>query len=113
MKDRSAVNPRTPWLTLWRFRVFMEENHGLKTFKSIEDQIKILKGRGLAFNNEEGAKNLLLQYGYYEIVNGYKDSLVDPLNKFEERYIEGASDTNLRVRRGCRLLGDDSIKLKA
>lgn len=44
-----------------------------KPFKSIDQQINILKNdRGLLFENEEWTKHLLLSYGYYEIINGYK-----------------------------------------
>lgn len=43
-----------------------------KPFKTIDEQINILKSRGLIFENEDAAKNSLKQYGYYEIINGYK-----------------------------------------
>lgn len=44
-----------------------------KPFKTIKEQIQILKSRNLIFLNEETAKNALSRYGYYEIINGYKD----------------------------------------
>ena len=44
-----------------------------KPFKTIDQQISILKSRGLLIQNEEAAKNNLRRYGYYEIINGYKD----------------------------------------
>lgn len=48
-----------------------------KEFKTIDEQIKILKDRKLLFENEEAAKQNLIRYGYYEIINGYKTPLID------------------------------------
>ena len=48
----------------------------MKPFKTIDEQIEILKDRHLKFINEEAAKSNLISYGYYEIVNGYKDYLL-------------------------------------
>lgn len=48
----------------------------MKEFKSITEQIELLKSRNLTFLDEENAEKLLLQYGYYEIINGYKDHLL-------------------------------------
>lgn len=45
----------------------------MKEFKTIEEQIELLKSRNLKFINEQSAKDHLLSYGYYEIINGYKD----------------------------------------
>lgn len=47
-----------------------------KNFTSFEEQIKILKRRNLTFINEEGAITALRRYGYYNIINGYKDPYV-------------------------------------
>lgn len=44
-----------------------------KPFKTIEEQIKILKKRNLIIANEESAKISLQRYGYYEVINGYKN----------------------------------------
>ncbi|NLR08708.1 MULTISPECIES: Abi family protein [Lactobacillaceae] len=45
-----------------------------KPFMEIDNQIKQLRdGRGLLFNSEEHARDMLTRYGYYEIINGYKD----------------------------------------
>lgn len=50
-----------------------------KPFKTIEEQINILKERNLNFINLPAAKQLLKEYGYYEIINGYKQPfLIDP-----------------------------------
>lgn len=51
-----------------------------KPFKTIDQQINILKSRGLLIQNEEAAKNNLRRYGYYEIINGYKDCFLDSSN---------------------------------
>lgn len=56
----------------------------MKPFKTIDEQIDILKSRGLLFENEEAAKKHILNYGYYEIVNAYKDFIVDDNDKFLE-----------------------------
>lgn len=52
-----------------------------KPFLTIDEQIDKLKSRHLLFSSEENAASLLTQYGYYEIINGYKDSFMkDPYN---------------------------------
>lgn len=40
-------------------------------FKNIDKQIKILKQRGLTFDDEKKAKKYLLSNNYYNIINGY------------------------------------------
>ncbi|WP_243729268.1 hypothetical protein [Mycoplasma capricolum] len=44
-----------------------------KEFKTFEEQIEILKSRGLIISNEQKAIEILKQENYYNIVNGYKD----------------------------------------
>lgn len=44
-----------------------------KPFLTPDKQMDLLKSRGLNFKNERIAKEHLLQYGYYEIINGYED----------------------------------------
>lgn len=43
----------------------------MKEFKSIDEQITLLKDRGLLINDEERAKKYLLSQNYYNIINGY------------------------------------------
>ncbi|MFS1664415.1 Abi family protein [Streptococcus sp. zg-JUN1979] len=43
-----------------------------KPFKTIDEQLDILKSRHLTIDNEQLARKVLQTYGYYEIVNGYK-----------------------------------------
>jgi len=42
-----------------------------KPFKTLDEQIELLKSRGLAIDDEEKAKQLLLKSRYYNVVNGY------------------------------------------
>lgn len=44
-----------------------------KPFKTIDEQIAILKSRNLTFLHEPTAHRILATVGYYEIVNGYKE----------------------------------------
>ncbi len=43
-----------------------------KPFKTIKEQILILKSRNLEIENEEIAESILSQINYYNIINGYK-----------------------------------------
>lgn len=48
-----------------------------KPFKTIDEQINILANeRNLKIPNIESAKVALSRYGYYEIINGYKDNFM-------------------------------------
>ena len=49
----------------------------MKPFKTTDEQIEILKSRNLIFENEKFASSILKKYSYYDIVNGYKDILLD------------------------------------
>lgn len=51
-----------------------------KPFITINSQISQLRDeRHLLFNSEESARSMLTRYGYYEIINGYKDHfMLDP-----------------------------------
>ena len=59
----------------------------MKPFKTIDEQIALLKSRGLVFKNEEVAKVNLLSFGYYEIVNGYKDILLEEGDTFQDGFL--------------------------
>lgn len=61
-----------------------------KNFTTFEEQIKILKGRNLIIEDEEATINALKRYGYYNIINGYKDPYIDT-NAPEEKYIRGTT----------------------
>lgn len=45
-------------------------------YTTSEEQIKKLKKQKLLFENEENAKLLLDTYGYYNIINGYRDPYI-------------------------------------
>lgn len=65
----------------------------MRDFKTIDEQIKILKDRKLIFINEETAKLNLMRYGYYEIINGYKDFMLKSKNP--DTYKKGATFEHL------------------
>lgn len=44
-----------------------------KIFKTIEEQVQILESRNLLFLDRNAASQSLQKFGYYEIINGYKD----------------------------------------
>lgn len=60
-----------------------------KEFKTIEEQIDILKERNLIIN-EEKAKEIFRDNNYYYLINGYKNLFIDENSK-EEKYKEGVS----------------------
>ena len=76
----------------------------MKEFKTIEEQINLLKLRNVGFDDEENAKQILLNNNYYNIINGYKDLFLDDMNpvnykvgtKFEEIYALYEFDRQLR-----------------
>lgn len=57
----------------------------MKEFKTYDEQIALLKSRGLKFEDEEFALNKLQEDNYYSIINGYKDLFLDEEdgNKFK------------------------------
>lgn len=59
-----------------------------KPFLTIDQQINLLKNRNLIIQNEQEAKRNLLSYGYYEIINGYKDPFLDD-NSNNEKFKDG------------------------
>ncbi len=76
----------------------------MKDFKTIDEQIDLLKSRNIIFEDEENAKKILLNNNYYNIINGYKDLFLDNQNltnykmgtKFEEIYSLFEFDRQLR-----------------
>lgn len=61
----------------------------MKEFKTYEEQINILKNRGLIINDEKFALEKLKEDNYYNIVNGYKDLFITPGTT--DNYIDGAT----------------------
>lgn len=60
-------------------------------FTTIDEQIEILKNRHLLFNDESITKDLLQIYGYYNVINGYKEPYVYLTDNKEEFYKDGTS----------------------
>lgn len=67
-----------------------------KPFKTVDEQIEILKSRGLKFHDENNAKYILTNISYYSLINSYKDlfciKITDEdgncIDKFENHYFE-------------------------
>ena len=63
-----------------------------KPFKTIEQQMAILKSRNMAV--EPSAGPILLREGYYSVVNGYKGPFLEREGNggdLEDRYLDGTS----------------------
>lgn len=61
-----------------------------KPFLSISQQIEQLRDdRGLLFNSEERAHDILVRYGYYEVINGYKEHFMKNVDDDSKGFIEG------------------------
>ena len=58
----------------------------MKEFKTYQEQIELLKSRGIVINNEEFALEKLQEDNYYNIINGYKDLFID-----SNQYIQGTT----------------------
>lgn len=62
-----------------------------KKFKTIEEQIEILKSRNMLIENHDKAFEILSKNNYYYIINGYKELFLDKTAK-KEKYL-----TNTRI----------------
>ena len=51
---------------------FYQENNYMKEYKTNEELINFLKQKNIIFKNENKALNILNKYGYYSIINSYK-----------------------------------------
>lgn len=58
-----------------------------KPFTTVENQIAILKSRGIQFDDEEYAKKMLYKIGYYNLINAYKKLFL--ARSAPETYIHG------------------------
>ena len=61
----------------------------LKPHKSIDEQILILKNRGMVILDEKLAGTTLEKVGYYNLINGFKGPFVDKESTLREKFIEG------------------------
>lgn len=60
----------------------------MRQFKTIDEQLDILKTRNLVINNEDKAKKYLLTNNYYNIINGYSKFF---MNSNNTEYINNAT----------------------
>lgn len=60
-------------------------------YKTFEQQIDILKERGLIINNIEYAKEILSIHNYYNVINGYKNLFCYTDEDGNEKFINGAN----------------------
>ncbi len=65
---------------------------GAKEFKTLEEQIQILKSKGLTIDDEEYAKQILLRENYFFLMGYRHVFLRSPVDK---RYIEGVTFNEL------------------
>lgn len=63
-----------------------------KPFKNLDELLDILKNRNLIIENEEKAKEILLSFSYYDLINGYKD-----LFMVNDTFIDGISLSYLNL----------------
>lgn len=57
-----------------------------KEFKTVEEQIEILKSRNLRIENYDKTYKMLSKNNYYYLINGYKDLFLDPISQTEKIY---------------------------
>ncbi len=60
--------------------------------KTIEEQLSILESRNVKL--DESSASILLQYGYYNLINGYKDAFIDKKQSsflHSDFYMEGTT----------------------
>lgn len=50
-----------------------------KPFMTYEQQIQKLRDKNLTITDEEAAKDILRQDGYYALITGYKDLFKNPI----------------------------------
>lgn len=63
-----------------------------KVFKSIDEQVEILKQKGLKFENEDKAKEILLRENYF-FISGYRHIFMRNIK--ENKFIEGTTFNEL------------------
>lgn len=60
-----------------------------KPFKTYEEQLELLKSRGLVITSDKTALKILKEENYYNVINGYKDLFLDN-SCVEDRYRENS-----------------------
>lgn len=61
-----------------------------KEFKTIDEQIELLQNRNLHIENEDIAREILLNNNYYYLINGYKDLFLNKNSK-KEKFTNGTT----------------------
>lgn len=61
-----------------------------KVFKTVHEQIKLLKSRQLKIENVNSALKILENNNYYYLINGYKNLFID-FSSNTEKYIDGTT----------------------
>lgn len=59
-----------------------------KEFKTLDEQLRIFKSKGLTINDEEEARNILLKENYF-FINGYRRVLM--VSSKEKKFVKGAT----------------------
>ena len=59
-----------------------------KPFLTYEEQIELLKSKGIKIIKNKSTVEILQRENYYRVINGYKDLFIDK-NSSEEQFIEG------------------------
>jgi len=57
-----------------------------KEFKTIDEQIEILKSRNVKIENYDKAYKILTRNNYYYLINGYKDLFIDNTSITEKKF---------------------------
>lgn len=65
-----------------------------KAFKTLEEQVEILKERNLLFNDDVVALQFLARENYYKVMTSYKGLFLDKQEK--ETYLEGTNFEDIK-----------------
>ena len=66
-----------------------------KSFKTFDEQIELLKSRGLNIVSDSKIKIYLQRYNYQNFINGYNDSFMIIFDRSTNKYIQGAKSSNI------------------
>ncbi|MDD2505319.1 MAG: Abi family protein [Bacilli bacterium] len=69
----------------------------MKEFKTVKEQINILKSRGLIIDNETEVSKILEVENYYNLINGYKELFIEKDNDLNEKFIENTDFNEIYV----------------
>ena len=66
-----------------------------KPFKTIDEQIELLKSRGLKIVSIHRFKIYLQKYNYHNFINGYNDAFMINFDRSSNKYITGVESSNI------------------